>query len=169
MNEPRLNTELRHPKVVTCHELLDRLAPLRAKGLTVVFTNGCYDILHPGHVDLLARAAALGDILVLGLNSDNSVRSLNKAPDRPVNPFESRAYVLAGLESVSFVTRFDESTPQLLIEKILPDVLVKGGDWNVDNIVGRDVVEKNNGKVVSLPLLPGYSTTALIARIRKNA
>jgi rfaE bifunctional protein nucleotidyltransferase chain/domain len=132
----------------------------------LVFTNGCYDILHPGHVDLLERARALGDGLVLGLNSDASVRTLGKGEDRPVNPEADRAAVLAGLACVDWVVGFEDSTPLSLITAIGPDVLVKGGDWSVENIVGRDVVEKRGGRVVSLPLLPGYSTTALIAKIR---
>lgn len=140
------------------------LAPLRP-GRKVVFTNGCFDLLHPGHVDLLSRARALGDILVLGLNSDASVRGL-KGPTRPVVPFEDRALVLAGLASVDFVTMFDEPTPLALIEAVLPDVLVKGGDWPVESIVGREAVEAAGGTVLSLPLLPGFSTTVLIERIK---
>lgn len=144
-------------------ELLDRL---RVEGKKIVFTNGCYDILHPGHVDLLARARAEGDILVLGLNSDTSVRRLGKGADRPVNSFNARAYVLAHLASVDAVVEFTEDTPFALIEKIRPQVLVKGGDWGLANIVGRDIVEEDGGVVLSLPLLEGFSTTGLIERIR---
>ncbi len=160
--------ELAHPKIQALPELLTTLAELRARdpGVRVVFTNGCYDLLHPGHVDLLARARALGDLLVLGLNSDDSVRRLGKGPGRPVNPLAVRAYVLAHLESVDFVTAFDEDTPYTLIAAIRPQVLVKGGDWPIERIVGRDVVQAAGGTVHSLPLLPGYSTTELIARIR---
>ena len=145
--------------------LLDWLAPLRAAGKRIVFTNGCYDIVHPGHVDLLERARALGDVLVLGLNSDDSVRRQNKGPERPVNPYPARAFVLAHLASVDAVTGFDEDTPENLIRAILPDVLVKGGDWTPDRIVGRDIVEARGGRVVSLPLLPGYSTTAIVNKL----
>ena len=145
--------------------LLEWLAPLRAAGKKIVFTNGCYDIIHPGHVDLLERARALGDVLVLGLNSDDSVRRQNKGPERPVNPYPARAFVLAHLASVDAVTGFDEDTPEALIRAILPDVLVKGGDWTPDRIVGRDIVEARGGRVVSLPLLPGYSTTAIVNRL----
>ena len=145
--------------------LLEWLVPLRAAGKKIVFTNGCYDIIHPGHVDLLERARALGDVLVLGLNSDDSVRRQNKGPERPVNPYPARAFVLAHLASVDAVTGFDEDTPEALIRAILPDVLVKGGDWTPDRIVGRDIVEARGGRVVSLPLLPGYSTTAIVNRL----
>lgn len=152
-------------KILSLEALLERLRPLRGVK-RLVFTNGCFDLLHPGHVDLLARARALGDVLILGLNSDASVRGL-KGPSRPVSPLEDRAVVLAGLSCVDFVTAFDQPTPLALIEAIVPDVLVKGGDWPVEAIVGRDVVQAAGGRVVSLPLLPGYSTTALIERIRR--
>lgn len=156
---------LNHPKVVDLPKLLDRLAPARRAGGRIVFTNGCYDILHPGHVDLLARARDLGDLLVLGLNSDDSVRRQNKGAGRPFNPFEARAFVLAHLASVDFVVGFDEDTPLELIRAVRPRVLVKGGDWGLDTIVGRDVVEADGGEVRALPLLPGWSTTALARRI----
>ncbi|MBG0777921.1 MAG: bifunctional heptose 7-phosphate kinase/heptose 1-phosphate adenyltransferase [Desulfovibrionaceae bacterium] len=154
-----------HPKILAPAELARRLAAERA-GKAVVFTNGCYDILHPGHVDLLARARALGDVLVLGLNTDASVRRLGKGADRPVNPLAVRAFVAAHLASVSFVTWFDEDTPLELITALQPDVLVKGGDWPVEAIVGRDVVQARGGRVLSLPLLPGFSTTSLLHHIR---
>lgn len=157
---------LKHAKIVELEALLQELAPLRAAGKKVVFTNGCYDILHPGHVDLLARCRAMGDILVLGLNSDESVRRQGKTPPRPINDFESRAFVLAHLASVGYIVRFEEDTPLKLIEAIRPDVLVKGGDWAIDKIVGREVVQANGGKVLSIPLIDGYSTTALIKKIR---
>ena len=150
---------LSYPRVMELPALLEWLVPLRAAGKKIVFTNGCYDIIHPGHVDLLERARALGDVLVLGLNSDDSVRR------RPVNPYPARAFVLAHLASVDAVTGFDEDTPEALIRAILPDVLVKGGDWTPDRIVGRDIVEARGGRVVSLPLLPGYSTTAIVNRL----
>ncbi len=163
-----MNT-LNHPGMVELPELLDRLEALRNAGKRIVFTNGCYDILHPGHVDLLARTRTLGDALVLGLNSDESVKRQGKGDDRPVNPYPVRAFVLAHLESVDFVIRFDEDTPARLIEAVQPDVLVKGGDWPVERIVGRETVQRRGGEVVSLPLLEGYSTTALIEKIRRNA
>jgi len=151
-------------KIVGLDELLGRLASRRGRG-EIIFTNGCFDLLHPGHVDLLARARALGGLLVVGLNSDASVRGL-KGPARPVVPWRDRALVLAGLASVDYVTGFDEPTPLRLIEAVLPDVLVKGGDWPVESIVGREAVESAGGRVESLPLLPGYSTTSLIQRIK---
>lgn len=157
---------LQHHKIVSASELLPQLAALREQGKKVVFTNGCFDILHPGHVDLLARSRALGDVLVLGLNSDASVQRQNKGPDRPINPFAVRAFVLAHLESVSFVVGFAEDTPLKLIELVEPEVLAKGGDWEAERIVGKAEVEAGGGRVLSLPLLAGYSTTALLERIR---
>jgi rfaE bifunctional protein nucleotidyltransferase chain/domain len=132
----------------------------------VVFTNGCFDILHPGHVDLLARARAEGDALVLGLNSDASVRRQGKGGDRPFNAFEARAFVLAHLASVDYVSAVDEDTPRGLIRAIKPEVLVKGGDWKPEAIAGREMVEESGGRVLSLPLLGSFSTTALASRIR---
>lgn len=161
-----MNNSLKHPKVLALPELLRTLIPAREFGKKVVFTNGCFDILHPGHVDLLQRCKRQGDILVLGLNSDDSVRRQNKKPPRPINPFESRAFVLAHLESVDYVVGFDEDTPLELIKAIRPDVLVKGGDWPVQNIVGREVVEEVGGQVLSLALMPGFSTTSLIEKIK---
>ena len=160
---------LKHPNMVTLPELLERLKPLREAGKKIVFTNGCYDILHPGHVDLLARTRALGDVLILGLNSDASVRRQGKGEDRPVNPYPVRAYVLAHLQSVDFVVCFEEDTPAQLIASIVPDILVKGGDWSIERIVGRETVQVHGGEVISLPLLEGFSTTALIRRIRESA
>lgn len=157
---------LSHPNILPLDALLARLAPLRAAGRRIVFTNGCFDILHPGHVDLLERARAEGDALALGLNSDDSVRRQGKGGDRPFNAYEARAFVLAHLRSVDFVTMFDEDTPLALITAVKPDVLVKGGDWPVERIVGADVVIANGGKVLSLPLIEGFSTTGLAARIR---
>ncbi len=162
-------TGLSHPAVITLDRLLPELAQARAGGKTIVFTNGCYDILHPGHVDLLRRAAAEGDILVLGLNSDSSVRRQNKGADRPINTFAVRAFVLAHLASVRYVVEFDEDTPGRLIAAIEPDVLIKGGDWPARSIVGRETVEARGGRVLSLPLLEGYSTTALVEKIRSTS
>lgn len=159
-----------HPALVALHDpgaLAGILETRRAQGERVVFTNGCFDILHPGHVDLLCRARGLGDLLVVGVNSDDSVRRLGKGPGRPVNRLEERAFVLAHLACVDYVAAFEEDTPRNLIALLQPDVLVKGGDWSVERIVGRDVVQARGGAVYSLPLLPGRSTTALIERIRK--
>jgi rfaE bifunctional protein nucleotidyltransferase chain/domain len=149
----------------TRHKILSAEEARRAAGHgEVVFTNGCFDILHPGHVDYLERARDLGSCLVVGLNSDASVRRL-KGPARPVNDQNSRSLVLAGLACVDYVVVFDEDTPYELIKKIRPKVLVKGGDWSVDRIVGSDIVEDGGGKVYSVPLLAGYSTTAVVNRI----
>ena len=137
----------------------------RLAGKKIVFTNGCFDLLHPGHVDYLERAKALGDILVVGLNSDSSVRRL-KGDERPINTEIDRARVLAGLWCVDFVIIFNEDTPYNLIKAIEPDVLVKGGDWPIEKIVGRDIVLARGGIVKSLNFLPGYSTTSLIDKIR---
>ncbi len=130
----------------------------------MVFTNGCFDLLHPGHVRLLEQARAEGDALVVGLNSDSSVRRL-KGERRPLVPEASRAEVVAGLACVDAVTVFDEDTPRELIAALQPDVLVKGGDWSLDKIVGREEVEAAGGRVVVVPYLEGYSTSALITKL----
>jgi rfaE bifunctional protein nucleotidyltransferase chain/domain len=155
------------PKVLTLPEMVERSRGFSEK-CRLVFTNGCFDLLHPGHVDYLIRARALGEALVVGLNSDDSVRRLGKGADRPVNGQDARAYVLAGLQSVDFVVVFEEDTPYEIISAIRPQVLVKGGDWPVEKIVGRDVVEGFGGTVLSLPLLEGFSTTETIRRIRNS-
>jgi D-beta-D-heptose 7-phosphate kinase/D-beta-D-heptose 1-phosphate adenosyltransferase len=131
----------------------------------IVFTNGCFDILHAGHLDLLAKAAAMGDVLVVGINSDDSVRRL-KGPERPVNDEAFRARMLASLSMVDGVTIFDEDTPGELIASILPDILVKGGDYNPEDVVGGETVTGHGGRVEIVPLVEGYSTTDLIRRIR---
>jgi D-glycero-beta-D-manno-heptose 1-phosphate adenylyltransferase len=131
----------------------------------IVFTNGCFDIIHAGHVDYLERARGLGDWLVVGLNSDDSVTRI-KNQGRPVNKVQDRARVLAGLGCVDFVVAFEQDTPYELIKLVRPHILVKGGDWSVDRIVGRDIVEGLGGKVFSLELKPGYSTTSIISRIK---
>lgn len=164
--ETLMSTPLRHPAILDRCQLPSVLAALRESGKRIVFTNGCFDILHPGHVDLLERARAEGDVLILGLNSDASVRRLGKGRDRPVNPFPVRAFVLAHLSAVDFVTVFEEDTPLELIRLVRPQVLVKGGDWLPEHIVGADIVKEAGGRVLSLPLVGDYSTTALIRTIR---
>lgn len=141
----------------------------RMKGDRIVFTNGCFDILHRGHVEYLQEAAALGDRLIIGLNSDASVRRLGKAADRPLNDQDSRAKVLAALRLVDAVVIFDQDTPLELINAIGPDVLVKGGDWKPEDIVGSDVVRKQGGDVRALRLVDGFSTTALVEKIRHGS
>lgn len=153
-------------KVRTREELTSALRERRAKGATIVFTNGCFDLLHVGHTRYLQAARQLGDLLVVGVNSDASVRSLGKGEGRPVVPASQRAEVLAGLACVDYVVLFDEPDPGTLIADIQPDVLVKGGDWEPDRIVGREVVERRGGRVLTIPLVPGLSTTDLIRKIR---
>ncbi len=152
------------PRILSRDTLLVRWGWPRDR--TVVFTNGCFDLLHPGHVEYLAQARALGDALVVGLNSDASVRRLNGA-GRPLVPEAGRAAMLAGLRSVDAVTLFDEDTPLELISALLPDVLVKGGDYDLDGIVGRDAVEKAGGDVRVLPFVEGYSTTDILTRLKQ--
>jgi len=137
----------------------------RAAGRRVVFTNGVFDILHPGHLRYLQAARRHGDLLVIGLNSDASVRR-NKGPARPINPEQERAEVLAALACVDAVSVFDDETPADIIRRVQPDVLVKGADWPADQIVGRDTVEARGGKVILEPVEQGYSTSAIIERVR---
>ena len=137
----------------------------KACGHTVVFTNGCFDLLHAGHVTLLERAKRCGDLLIVAINSDRSVRAL-KGPTRPIMGQRDRALLLAGLESVDYVTVFNEATPERLVRRLRPHVLVKGADWGRGHIVGGDIVQRNGGRVVRMPLRKGYSTTQLIERIR---
>jgi D-beta-D-heptose 7-phosphate kinase/D-beta-D-heptose 1-phosphate adenosyltransferase len=137
-------------------------------GGTAVFTNGVFDLLHPGHVRYLREARALGDILIVAINSDRSVRALDKGHDRPIHPQRERAELLLALDSVDAVVIFDEETPYTVVSLIQPDILVKGADWAADTIVGRDVVEARGGRVVRIELAPGYSTTELIRRIRST-
>ena len=145
----------------------DELISIRARwkraGKKVVFTNGCYDILHPGHIRLLERARSLGDFLILALNTDASVQRL-KGPSRPLVPQDSRAELAAGIEAVDAVTLFDEDTPRELIAAVLPDILIKGADWT-HFIAGREEVEAAGGEVRALPLEPGYSTTGILEEI----
>ncbi|MBI4468199.1 MAG: D-glycero-beta-D-manno-heptose 1-phosphate adenylyltransferase [Acidobacteria bacterium] len=155
-------------KVKDLAELLLERERLRTEGRKVVLTNGCFDLLHLGHIDLLEKARALGDVLIVAINSDRSTREL-KGPDRPVIPQEERAEVLAALRAVDFVTVFDELTPRSLIAQLLPDVLAKGGDWSDEAIVGRAEVEASGGRVVRIPYLEGHSTTELVKRIREAA
>jgi len=152
---------------VTSTEALAVVARLRAQGKTVVFTNGVFDILHPGHVRYLKDARALGDGLIVGVNSDRSARAQGKAPDRPINSAAERCEVLAALASVDAVVIFDEDTPHEIIKLIQPDILVKGADWGENAIVGRDLVEARGGRVVRIPLAEGYSTTAILNRVRE--
>jgi D-glycero-beta-D-manno-heptose 1-phosphate adenylyltransferase len=141
------------------------VARLRAEGRSIVFTNGVYDLLHPGHVRYLQAARAEGDALIVGVNSDRSVRA-NKGPERPINPEQERAELIAALAAVDAAVIFDEDTPHAIISALQPDVLVKGADWAADQIVGRDVVEARGGRVVRATIEPGHSTTGIVERIR---
>ena len=140
---------------------------LRQQGRVIVFTNGVFDILHPGHARYLTDARACGDALIVGINSDRSARSLEKGPDRPVHPELERAEVVAALRAVDAVVIFDEETPFSIVSALQPDVLVKGADWAHDAIVGREVVEGDGGRVVRVPLMDGRSTSQLVERIRR--
>ena len=148
----------------TLEELLSILQEERKKGKKIVFTNGCFDIIHAGHVDYLERAKKLGDILVVGLNSDDSVKRI-KGKKRPINPQEQRAKVLSSLKPVDYVVIFEEDTPEKLIKAIKPDVLVKGGDWPIEKIVGKEFVESYGGKVLTIPFTYNVSTTEIIKKI----
>jgi D-beta-D-heptose 7-phosphate kinase/D-beta-D-heptose 1-phosphate adenosyltransferase len=156
-------------KIVFDWSLLDeRLAQWRRAGLRIGFTNGCFDLLHRGHVRLLAEARAACDRLIIGLNSDASTRRL-KGPTRPINPAESRAEVLAALEAVDLVVVFEEDTPLALIGRVRPAVLIKGADYRREDVVGRELVEADGGDVVLVDLVPGHSTTAMVARAKEPA
>jgi D-beta-D-heptose 7-phosphate kinase/D-beta-D-heptose 1-phosphate adenosyltransferase len=151
----------------TVKELRPLLDILRATGKKIVFTNGCFDLIHTGHTRYLAMARSFGDILVVAVNSDSSVRMI-KGDNRPINNEADRMETLAALESVDFVTLFDEPDPHKIISELQPDVLVKGGDWPVEKIIGRDVVEARGGKVISVGYIEGASTTGIIEKILKN-
>jgi len=154
-------------KVISRGEIVSALTARRARGHQVVFTNGCFDLMHVGHTRYLQAARDLGDCLVVGVNTDRSVRGLNKGSDRPIVPEQQRAEVLSALACVDYVVLFDEPDPGRLIAEILPDVLVKGGDWSPDKIIGRETVEARGGVVKTIPLVPGVSTTAIVEKIRK--
>ncbi|MGH9359125.1 MAG: D-glycero-beta-D-manno-heptose 1-phosphate adenylyltransferase [Terriglobia bacterium] len=148
-------------KILSADQAIETAAEIRRRGKRLVFTNGCFDLLHPGHTRYLAEARRHGDVLMVGLNSDRSVRAL-KGPGRPITPEAERAEILAALESVDYVTIFDDLTPQALIALLLPDVLAKGADWGSNQIVGREEVEAAGGKVISIPVADGFSTSAII-------
>lgn len=152
--------------IASLEEVERQIDGWRRAGEAVVFTNGVFDILHPGHLRYLEAARAEGDRLVVGVNSDRSVRA-NKGPSRPINPETERAELLAALACVDAVAVFDEETPAEIVRRLQPDVLVKGADWPADQIVGRDTVEARGGRVVRMPVEQGYSTSAIIERVRR--
>jgi len=152
-------------KIYSRTDLVERVAAHQEAGECIVFTNGCFDLLHIGHTRYLEEAKRLGDRLVVGLNSDDSVRQLAKGADRPIVTADQRAEVLAALACVDYVTIFDEPDPLALIQALRPNILVKGGDWSTDRIVGKEFVEAQGGSVRNIPLVPDISTTAIIQRI----
>jgi D-beta-D-heptose 7-phosphate kinase/D-beta-D-heptose 1-phosphate adenosyltransferase len=153
-------------KLLTKEALIRERERLRPEGKRLVFTNGCFDLLHPGHVRYLSQARAMGDALVVALNGDRSVRKL-KGEGRPILNEQERAEVVSALEAVDYVTIFEEETPRELVAELLPDVLVKGGDWPIDQIIGREEVEASGGHVVSLPYVEGSSTSEIIERVAR--
>ena len=155
-------------EVLTLEDALRRRAAARALQQTYVFTNGCFDVIHPGHVTLLREARKLGHYLIVAINSDRSVRAL-KGPDRPLQDESARATVLAALQDVDGVVVFDEDTPLQMIRALRPDVLVKGGDYTPDQVVGREEVERGGGRVVIVPLVPGHSSSSVVKRVRQTA
>jgi len=155
-------------RVLSLADAVALVARLRAEGRSIVFTNGVYDLLHPGHVRYLQAARAEGDALIVGVNSDRSVRA-NKGPGRPINPEQERAELIAALAAVDAAVIFDEDTPHAIISALQPDVLVKGADWAADQIVGRDIVEARGGRVVRATIEPGHSTTDILAKIRQSS
>jgi len=154
-------------KIKSAEELKAVVAGAKTEGKKVVFTNGCFDLLHRGHLHLLREAKKLGDILIVAINNDLSVKKI-KGPKRPILPEADRAELIGALEMVDYVTLFDEADPYRLIKQLQPDVLVKGGDWTREKIIGGDVVEKAGGRVVAVPYLEGYSTTEMIERMCGN-
>jgi rfaE bifunctional protein nucleotidyltransferase chain/domain len=152
-------------KLKRLDELKSIISEARSGGKKVVFTNGCFDILHRGHVHLLRESKALGDLLIVALNTDSSVKAI-KGSNRPLLPQVDRAELIGAMEMVDYVVLFDEADPYWVIEALRPDVLVKGGDWSPDKIIGSDIMQKTGGKVVLVPYLKGFSTTEIIERIR---
>ena len=154
-----------NPKIKTCAQMKEVAARLKRRGKKIVFTNGCFDLFHAGHVEILRRAASLGDVLVVGVNSDTSVTAI-KGPGRPIIPEADREQIISALSCVDYVVVFGEETPLRLIQAVRPDVLVKGEDWKGREVVGEDVVKARGGRVEFVSLVPGLSTTDLINKIR---
>lgn len=162
------NLELIQSKIFEGEEIERLLAIWRFKNHKVVFTNGCFDILHLGHIDYLAKAKDQGDVLIIGLNTDESVRRI-KGPQRPLNDQQARSLILASLRFVDAIVLFDEDTPYELIKKVQPDILVKGSDYKAEDIVGYDIVKAKGGEIRTLELVEGYSTTRIIEKIKKSS
>lgn len=154
-------------KIITLEDLLPEVEKIKKDSKKIVFTNGCFDIVHRGHIEYLAKASDFGDILVIGLNTDQSVKKL-KGDGRPINDEFSRAILLASLQFIDYVVLFEEDTPHSLIKKIIPHVLIKGGDYKIEEIVGNEVVFQNGGKVITIPFVTGFSSTTIINKISKT-
>lgn len=165
---PKSHLEIIQSKIDTAETIQFKLAAWRLKNNKIVFTNGCFDILHLGHIDYLSKAKDLGHVLIVGVNSDDSVKRLKKGPARPLNNEQSRAQIIAALHVVDAVVIFNEDTPLELIKTILPDVLVKGADYKPEQIAGHDVVKANGGTIITVDLLPGYSTTSIEKKIKES-
>ena len=157
--------EILNSKILDKERLLVKLTDWKKENKKIVFTNGCFDLIHLGHIELIARSADLGDILIIGVNTDNSIKRL-KGPNRPIVEEISRAKQLAALEFVDAIVFFDEDTPIDLIKVINPNVITKGGDYNTDQVIGNDIVTQNDGEVVIIPLTHGYSTTSILEKIK---
>jgi rfaE bifunctional protein nucleotidyltransferase chain/domain len=151
-------------KILSREDLIIEIRKIRQQGLSIVFTNGCFDIIHQGHIRYLAEASDMGDILIVGLNTDDSVKKL-KGKNRPIQDQGSRAITLAAISFIDYIVLFDEDTPLRLIEAILPDILVKGGDYAPEKIIGYDIVQSAGGRVVTIPLEKGYSTSIIINKL----
>ena len=162
------NLDILKKKILTRQELVRQVAIWRLKDYRVVFTNGCFDLLHPGHIDYLSKAADLGDALIIGLNSDSSVKQLNKGVNRPLQSENDRALLLSSIQFIEAITIFEEATPYELIKAVQPDVLTKGGDWKEADIVGADIVKAKGGSVISIPFVDGYSTTNIEKKIKSS-
>ncbi len=165
---PKNYLEFIKHKIIQSSQIEKEMSYCRFLNQSIVFTNGCFDLLHPGHIQYLAEAKALGNILIVGVNSDNSVRQLGKPATRPLQSEQARAFNLAALLVVDYVVIFDEPTPKALIERVMPNILVKGGDYVKTQIVGYDTVINNNGRVEIIPFLEGYSTTAIEQKIKNS-
>ncbi len=162
------NLDILKKKILSRETLLRQIAIWRMKDLRIVFTNGCFDLLHHGHIDYLSKAADLGDVLIIGVNSDSSVKKLNKGTNRPLQNENDRALILSSIQFIEAIIIFEEDTPYELIKAVQPDVLVKGGDWKEAEIVGSDIVKAKGGSVISIPFVEGYSTTNIEAKIKKS-
>jgi rfaE bifunctional protein nucleotidyltransferase chain/domain len=162
------NLEIIKNKIYSREMLMRQIAIWRMKDYKIVFTNGCFDILHPGHIDYLSKAADLGDALIIGVNSDASVKKLNKGANRPIQNENDRALILSAFQFVEALIIFEEDTPYELIKAVQPDVLVKGGDWKESDIVGADIVKAKGGVVTTIPFVEGYSTTNIEKKIKSS-